>query len=566
MGFFVGPQSGYPIQHEDGTVEIVRVENPMAPMPFPGVDMPVAEAEYYARSRESIAAIDEATMDKIAESYAQQCKILKWLGFDMASIHLCYRAQIPSKFLSPLTNARTDAYGGSLEGRAKFPLMVLKRIREAVGEDFIIEILLSGEEPEGGYGKEEASAFLKMAEPFVDIVQVRAADADPNHPTGFTLEETPFLDMAEYMKKDGVKMLISSVGGWHYPKTAEKALADGKLDIISMARAWVSNPDYGNLIYEGREDDITPCLRCNKCHGRATGDVFASICSVNPVLGLEHRLHYMLKEPVKPMKVAVVGGGPAGMKSAIDLFDRGHTVTLFEGSDELGGAIKHADYVDFKWPLMDFKEFLIQQVGKRRIDVRLGSFVEPADIRAEGYDAVVVALGAVPLALPVPGADGSGGIVPVFAQEAIANEQSLGKNICVIGGGEVGMETGMYLAKKGHSVTVLEMREELAADATLIHYRSMFVEAWEAIENLHTVTKARVSGIVDGEVRYVDGSGAECSLPADNVVLAVGMKSQQEKALSFYGAADRFFAIGDCIQTGTIHEAVRQAFATANSI
>jgi 2,4-dienoyl-CoA reductase-like NADH-dependent reductase (Old Yellow Enzyme family) len=284
MGFFVGPQSGYPIQREDGSVELVKVENPMGPTPFPGVDMALAEKNYYERAREVIADVDEGLMDKIAESYAQQCGILKWLGFDMASIHMCYRGQIPGKFLSPLTNTRTDGYGGSPANRAKFPLMILKRIREYTGEDFIVELLLSGEEPEGGYGREEAAAFLKTAEPYVDIVQVRAAEVDPNHPTGFNPSEAPFLELADYIKKSGVDMLVASVGGWLYPDTAERALAEGKLDIISMARAWVSNPDYGNLVYDGRVDDIVPCLRCNKCHGRAHGDVYASICSVNPVV------------------------------------------------------------------------------------------------------------------------------------------------------------------------------------------------------------------------------------------------------------------------------------------
>jgi 2,4-dienoyl-CoA reductase-like NADH-dependent reductase (Old Yellow Enzyme family)/thioredoxin reductase len=566
MGFFVGPQSGYPIQREDGSVELVKVENPMGPMPFPGVDMAMAEKEYYIRAKEIISGIDEDLMDKIAESYAQQCRILKWLGFDMASIHMCYRGQIPSKFLSPLTNARTDEYGGSLENRARFPLMILKRIREYAGEDFIVELLLSGEEPEGGYGREDAVAFLKMAEPYVDIVQVRAAEADPNHPTGFNLNETPFLELAEYVKKSGVDVLVASVGGWHYPDTAEKALREEKLDLISMARAWVSNPDYGNLVATDRADDIVPCLRCNKCHGRAHGDVYASICSVNPVIGLEHRLHDMIREPGPKQNVAIIGGGPAGMKAAVDLTDRGHAVTLFEAGSELGGATKHADYVDFKWPLRDYRSYLIRQMEKRGIDVRLAMRATPGMIRAMGFDAVIAAVGAVPTVLGAPGADGSGGVEITFAQEAIADPDSLGGNVCVIGGGEVGMETGMHLARLGREVTVLEMRDELAADTTLIHYRTMFVEAWESIETLHPITNARVTGIRDGRVYYVGADGAERGVAADSVVMAVGMKARRDEALSFYGTAGRFFAIGDCTRPATIHEAVRQAFAAANSL
>ena len=124
-------------------------------------------------------------MEQVAESYAQQCQILKFLGFDMASIHLCYRSQMP-------TNHRTDQYGGSLENRARFPLMILKKIREAVGKHFIVEILISGEEDKyGGYTRDDTVAFLRMAAPYVDIAQIRASDADGNHPTNYTPEEVP---------------------------------------------------------------------------------------------------------------------------------------------------------------------------------------------------------------------------------------------------------------------------------------------------------------------------------------------------------------------------------------
>ena len=140
-------------------------------------------------------------MDFIADSYAQQVKVLKFLGFDMVSIHLCYRGQLPTQFLSPLTNKRQDEYGGSLENRAKFPLQCLKAVREAAGRDMIVEILFSGEEPEGGYDMDEGIEFLKMAEPYVDVVQFRAGVADPNHPIPFELQHTPFLKYAEHAKK-----------------------------------------------------------------------------------------------------------------------------------------------------------------------------------------------------------------------------------------------------------------------------------------------------------------------------------------------------------------------------
>ena len=154
----------------------------------------------------------------------------------------------------------------------------------------IVEILFSGEEPEGGYTMDEGVEFLKMAEPYVDIVQFRAGEADPNHPIPFEQEHTPFLKYAENAKKKGLKMKVACVGGFHYFDDVEAAVAEGKVDIVSAARAFISNPDYVQLMQEGRADDLVPCLRCNKCHGRGPHDPFVSVCSVNPRIGIEHRL------------------------------------------------------------------------------------------------------------------------------------------------------------------------------------------------------------------------------------------------------------------------------------
>ncbi len=565
MGFFLASskytllKKAHPM--DEGTLEYIQLDNPMGPFPN---STPEQLAEYYASVQAKVAALDVATMEKIAESYAQQCAILKRLGFDMASIHMCYRSQIPAKFLSPLTNARTDEFGGSLENRARFPLMILKKVREAVGPGFIIEILLSGEEEaEGGYSLDDAAEYLRMFAPYADICQVRASDADPNHPTNYNPHETPFLPQAAYLKSKNTGMLISSVGGWHNPATAEKALSEGQLDLISLARAWVSNPDFGQLVYEGRAEDIVPCLRCNKCHGRGPNDPFVSVCSVNPKIGIEHRLHYLLSQPGPSKRVAVLGGGPAGMKCAMDLCDRGHKVTLYEATDHLGGAIHHSDFVDFKWTLRDFKNYLIHQVNKRDIDIRLNTPATPEMIAAENYDVVVAALGATPSKPPIPGLDGE---QVVFGAQSMIDPDALGHNVVVIGGGEVGVEAGMNLANKGHEVVVLEMRPQLAMDSTMIHFRSMFEEAWLAIPNFRGITGVRVTGVTPQGVSYADSEGVEHTVPADSVVVSAGMRARQTEALSFYGTAPRFYQIGDCCAPGTVQQAMRTAFATAGQI
>ena len=565
MGFFVASNK-YPIlvqenPMDEGHLEFTQVECPMEPIFDP---TPEDFERYHQAARDAVRKLDVETMEKVAESYAQQCKILKFLGFDMASIHMCYRTQIMTKFLSPLTNDRTDEYGGSPENRARFCLMILKKIREAVGKDFIVEILISGEEDKyGGYTRDDMVEFLKLAAPYVDIAQIRASDADGNHPTNYEPLEVPTLDTAAYIKSKNTGVLITTVGGWHNPDTCEKALAEGKLDLVSMARAWVSNPDYGKLIYEGRADDIVPCLRCNKCHGRGPNDPYYSVCSVNPKLGIEHRLNVLVQQPGPSQKIAVIGGGPAGMRAAMDLCDRGHRVTLFEKEAQLGGLIRHADYVDFKWTLKDFKDYLIHQVEKRGIEVRLNTEATPEMIAAENFDRVIAATGSVPALPPIKGIDSK---IVVTGFDTMMDAVEVGQNVVVIGGGEVGVEAGMHLAKSGRNVTVLEMREKLAADTTIMHFRSMFKEYWENIPTFHSKCGVTVTEITDEGVRYLDGDGSEQFIAADTVAISTGMQSRRDEALAFYGTTGHFYMIGDCKKPATISTAMREAFAVASEI
>ncbi len=522
-----------------------------------------SESPFAASSPRTGEEIPADLLEEVAEDFVRQAVLMKKAGFDMVYLHMAYRLTLLGRFLSPLTNKRTDQYGGNAENRARFAVMVADRIKQKCGKDFLIEASMSGSEPSGGLTVEGAIALAREFSGHIDILQIRTGSIDPAHPTGFNPERTPFLAMAEAVKKSGVHIAIATVGGYLDPDISEDVIASGKADFIAMARGWISNPDYGRLVYESRGEDVVPCLRCNVCLRSSHADPFVSVCSVNPVWGLEHKIERMIRPPAGKKKVAVVGGGPAGLKAALVAAARGHEVALYEKSDALGGLLKTTNHVSFKWPQREFLDYLVRQLAQTKASVFLNTDATVDMLQKEGYDALFAAIGSTPFVPGIPGVDGKN---VVFAPDVYGNEGGLAEKVVVIGGGEVGIETGMHLAQKSRRVTLLEMGDKLAPDAPPHHFYNLFRDAWEKQPGLICLTKARCTGIGANEVVYVDAEGAEHAIEAGSVVIAAGLKSENDLALKFYGAADRFFMIGDCNVVGNVQKALRSAFSAASML
>lgn len=497
-------------------------------------------------------------MEAAAERYAEACLSFRDdMGFDGVWIHMAYRYAFLGRCLSPITNKRTDQYGGSRENRFRFPLLVAQKVKEKCGKRFIVEGSISGHDPEGmgGATLEDTCEFARAAEGLFDILMLKAPEIDIAHPTQFDTE-TPWLYMSEAVKKAAPNVAISTSGGYFAPDTCEKVLEEGGADMIAMARSFISNSNYLDLVREGRVEDIRPCLRCNKCHISSFKDPWVSVCSVNPVIGMEHLLGQFIHEPGPKKKVAVIGGGPGGMQTALYAAQRGHDVTLYEKNEKLGGLINFMDGVDIKWTLTAFKDYLVRQVEKSNVRVLTGHAPTADEVEAEAYDVVFAAVGSEPVIPPIPGVKGEN---VIHATRAMPIARQLPEKLVVIGGGEIGTEAAIYFARQGKKVTVLEMMDDLAKDAAPMHYRKMFKDVWENCDGFSSVVNATVTKIDSDRVTYTLPDGTEHAVEAEMVILSAGMKALEEEALRYQHCAPTFYMLGDCNIFSNVQKAMRSA-------
>ena len=502
--------------------------------------------------------ITREAMEEFKQDWVDAAQALVECGFDAILIHSGHSCPL-AQFLSPLTNKRTDEYGGSTDNRCRYLIEILDAIRAKVGSKLLIEVRISGTEfEEGGIDIEEGIRIGERIQDHLDILQVSAGMHNPKwmtwvHPCGFR-PKMPNVYVAEAFKKSGkFHVPIVTLGAIDSVDSAEEILEAGKADMVTMARSLIADPLLIKKCVAGRREDVTPCIKCMRCHDSTVyGHHFQ--CSVNPTAGLENSIAHLVQPVERVKKVAVVGGGPAGMKAALVAKERGHEVTLFEAAGELGGMLHKAGYFSFKYPVKDYMNWLIAQVNKSGIEVKLNTRATAETVA--GYDAVIVAIGAEPLNLPVPGVEQ---VKPAI--DVLGHEDTLGDNVILIGGGQVGCETALHLAQLGKRVTVVEMQAELAPDASTTGRNELMTEIARE-PNFIPLTGARCQSVTTHSVTYVK-EGKEETITADSVVLCAGMKAKAAEADSFFGAADEVTEIGDCVRARTVEWATKEAYYAA---
>lgn len=544
------------MRHRDG--------NPVGPYTFVRDEIPFQGYEGVENNQimdgRTVIGIDEAKMKQICDQYAGMAVEAKRMGFDVVMLHFAH-GWLPAQFLSPFFNKRTDGYGGCFENRIRFPMMIVDAVRKAVGPGYTLDMRIGAKEyVEGGLEPDEVIEFLRRIEDKIDMVHISSGLDKFIGPTSYI--ETPSIQPhginVEFTRKakEILHIPVCTVGGITMPGEAEKILENGWADMVALGRGLIADPDWPEKARRGCTEDITPCIRCVSCYGVAT-EGRSQGCAVNPRYTRQLRLQTEESGGTVSCHVAVVGGGPAGMRAAVSAAERGHQVTLYEEKEVLGGLLTISDEDDTKIDMRNYKNHLIAQVMKSdRIEVKLNTKASPEMIRESGAERLIVATGSVPVRPPVKGIDKPHVYDIVSAHY---NEDKMGDTTAIIGGGPSGCELALALGKKGKKVILIEMTDKLAAAGNVL-YRGALEELLKGNRQIDVKLGTGAVEIRDNSIVLKGPDGIEYEVPADNVVYCTGLRPRQAEAESFMDVMYDVRLAGDCIGPRRINEAVHEGY------
>jgi len=505
----------------------------------------------------------ELSIDEIKEIvrwHADATRRAKEVGIDAVEIHGAHQYLVAS-FLSSATNKRQDQYGGSLENKARFLVEIIEAMKAAVGPDYPIwpRINICEYGIEDGITIEETRKVVPLA------VKAGAHAIHASAYAAFSfITKAPLPDIPAFLVPlaDEVKKItdvpVIAVGRLDL-ETGEKALLEGKADLIAIGRRLTADPDLPNKAAEGRPEEIVPCIGCFECIERLGRRDEGVICTINPATGLEGERQIQPTKKVK--KVWVIGSGPAGLEAARVAAMRGHRVTLFEKDEKLGGQLIIAALPPNKSDILPWLNYLISQLTKAGAEIKPNIEVTPELIIENKPDALILALGGIPLKPDIPGIDRAN---VVTAQDVLSGKAQTGRNVVILGGGLVGCETGHYLAEKGKKVVIVEVLKRMAAEmGPMVRRRLM-----DGLKQYQVamLTEAKCQEISEGGVTVTTADGGKNTFPADTVILAVGYQKNDSLLKALEGLVPEIHCVGDASQPQGIMEAVRDGYLAALAI
>lgn len=501
-----------------------------------------------------------ADIKKLEEDFGLGAKRVKEAGFDGMMIH-GGSGYIISEFMSPITNKRTDEYGGDVKRRARFALELVEVIRKNVGTDYpVIFRLMADDRVEGGFGLKDAIIVGKMLEEVgVDALDIITGFAETDEWTApyTTMPPACNTDYSQAIKKEvGIPVMVA--GKINDPYLAEQILEERKADFVDMGRALIADPQLLKKATKRRPEDICRCIGCLRCNEAIIQTHTPIECAVNPAVGKERGFASRLKPAGKKKKILVIGGGPAGMEAAMLAASRGHRVTLWEADDKLGGELNLAILPPGKGDLNGFLDYLKTQVRKSRVKVELKKEVTSKAVEEFAPEAVIVATGSSPYIPEIPGVEQKN--VAMYEQ-VLSGEAQVGGKVIVVGGGLIGCETADFLAEKGKAVTMAFFEPEPLIVFSRV--RRLIVKTLEEKRVRILAGVKEFKRIAQNGITLVDREGKEIFLEADNIVLATGTRPNKTLAESLRGKVPELYEAGDCIEPRRILEAIHEGAEAA---
>jgi len=497
-------------------------------------------------------------INSVINAYVYGAINAKEAGFDSVQIHA--GAGLIHSFLSPYYNKRKDDYGGDITSRMKLLIEIIKRIKGKVGKDYPIICRINAEDKFCQITIKDAQALaVELEKAGIDAIELINGSMAESHGVPIYTMEVPqghFAYLARKVKKIVNIPVISNIR-INDPRIAEKILRDGKADFVSMSRALIADPELPNKATAGNLEHINKCITCMICIDEALKSNHIK-CTVNAQAGFEQDRNINPANRIK--KILVIGGGPAGLEAARVAALRGHRVFIYEKNSQLGGQLLLAAKPPHKEEMWYLIDYLLAQIKRYGVTIRLGCKITADSVRKENPDAVIVATGPLPV-IPTEIAIEDGNVV--FPSDILSETVEAGQSVVIIGGGLVGIETAEFLATNQRQVSVIEIMDRICADMPIFARDDLIRRVRKLRVNILTETK--VDKIIKNTI-LLRKNGKQQIVQADTVIIATGSNANRKLTEELERIVPELYSVGDCQKPGKIIEAIHEGFMVGNKV